>query len=293
MGWIPSRGSFYNPAPPNFDDPIQGSSNRCINCSLIAGISSCVWVNPRNISANLVEGQYNVKFYRPAANPTFPATIWDPSGEYAHSSGPAEIWPMIYEKGYSKLTAGQSAPGTDPDYSQVNWGNLSTIPLNRITPEMSGGPVQQTPANFFNWLTANYTRAAVSNNTYRDKNNNLIANYGSYQVKFPFIAKTNNHTYSVLGALNRNGVKYILIRDPKGPTGTPAGIANNVLLNNFDSNWYVKWYTFNKTGIETDVGIPGYGQWKTIALNGSNGVYGIPDTLFNGTFSQYGFITGL
>jgi hypothetical protein len=273
MVWqnAPAWPLYAHKATPEFDDPVQGSV--CNNCSVIAAMTSCAWVNPANISGNFLANN-KIRFYNPSKDQGFPATVWSPTQETCRSLE-NELWPGYYEKGYSNLVYG-NPDATDPNILGTNWGNLSTAPLNRLT-SMTGPGAQVTPADFYAFLA----------------NGNLYTAYAyppaaapltgtSMQVKFPFIALTAGHTYSVLGTYTTTGgVKYIILRDPKGPAG---GVPGGRTL--ADGSWWVNWAAFTPQGART----PSLPAWTQVNL--ANGVFGIRNEDFKTYFGQYGYVKG-
>jgi hypothetical protein len=277
-----NRTLYADRANAEFDDTVQG--NILTNCSLIAGMSSCAWVNPANIkiTQNVTAGVDEVTLYDGvnAVKQQFLETIWNPAGDCCHS-GETELWPGLIEKAYAKkFTAGWSDKNYEPaDMKTAAWGNLSTVPLNRLT-IMKGNAPAASPADFFTFLkNSNYlSPGSAYLPAFKDKQGqSIIAT--SYQVKFPFIALTVSHTYSILGALDRSGTKYILMRDPKAAGG---GAPGGTLLTQ-DPAWWVNWSPYTAAGSSTDDPV-----WRQISLG--NGIFGIKNEDFKNYFTQYAFI---
>jgi hypothetical protein len=275
-------GQIYNPQPnpadqintyPRYLEPVQGS---CDNCHLVAALSSLAWVNPQKIVASLARtadpsvdqvafNNQNVQMYE---------KVWIDGITYKYTRSSeyptGELWPALYEKGYVKLLNAQYNKDPEPpDPGTVNWGAKSVVPLQRIS--VGYGALGQYLTNeafpkggpYADWFDViqTYCDAYVNN---------------SAQAKYPGIAWSGVHTFSILGLSNKGG-KWIIVRDPMvNDNKKPAGTFG-------DANWTVSHKNYN-------VGAAIPGTTATIVVPLANGIFGVSAANFAGFVTNFAFV---
>jgi len=212
-----------------FDDPVQGAVG---NSWLIAAMHSVFWSDPSAInrrtwsSGQGGQGQdkkkhvFAVKFHDKGGNNNAPTATVEVNYEipinnsnnepiYCRASDGCEIWPMLYEKAFSKWVTGTSSDR--PDITQIHNGDpiKAMAQINGKHPQYfftdrhsAHDLIGLVRSNSVNFKTINpmcaYTYA--SGNMYRGSN--LVA----------------NHAYSVLGWFTFGQSQYFILRNPWGVT---------------------------------------------------------------------------
>jgi hypothetical protein len=273
MVWGGAAGNIYVPNP-EYKDPVMGGT--LLNCSFVAGLSCLAWINPTNfIKNNLPDAganQYKANFYNWNGWWNYNPDIWAPSSDLCHSADANELWPVYYEKAYASCLLNMHAnPAIAAYQNAINNEQVSTIPLNRLTPA-AWSPFAACPGDFYKFLNDNNYLGAFSRRAGQI--------YYSRQVTRPIIVgipgmNGAGHVYSVLGTYDlttkiADGVgKYIILRNPVGAAAgaSPGGQNLNI------PSWWVNWSPY-LGGAPQAAGV-----WKEIPLN--NGVFGILNDNFN------------
>jgi hypothetical protein len=260
-GWTPpnatwsDEGRFFNEAA-EFFDPIQGN---VANCYYIAALAAVAWAMPSRIRhmtrATGLNNQLftnQVTFYRPDSGGqvdrdievTDSIVVGNGGGiMYARSSEGGEIWPAVYEKAYAKLLT--NVTNDHPDILATAWGDCVWA-----TAQLTGG-------RRFYYDTASRTGDQLwdlvrgNSLSYRTFNPMTAWTYSSGDASEKKIVYGDanivaSHCYTVLGWAYRNGVKYIILRNPWGNTEAGTGtLSGTVSL--FDISW---WRPINLTTVD-------------------------------------------
>ena len=260
-GWTPpgatwsDQGQYFNEAA-EFFDPIQGA---VANCYYIAALASVAWAMPYRIrhmtrATGLPNQSFTnqITFYKPdsggAVDKEIEVTDTVPvnsSGNYIYcrSSEPGEIWPAVYEKAYAKLKTGVS--NDRPDITATAWGDCVWA-----TAQLTGGKrfyydtISRSGDQLWDLVRGNSL-------SYRTFNPMTAWTYssGDASEKKIIYGDANivaSHCYSVLGWAYRNGVKYIILRNPWG--NTEAGLSTlNATVSLYDISW---WRPINLTTVD-------------------------------------------
>jgi len=232
-GWTPpganwrDMGDFFKDVT-EFNDPIQGA---VANCYLIGSLSAIAWADPYSIiHRNRATGPGEadrvnaVQFYSKNSGHNGPTglvevtdkTLVDSSNKpiYCHSRDNGEIWPAVYEKAFAKWTTGDT---TDlPDITQTAFGDCVAT-IAQIT--------NKTPYYY-------YTNSRTPDQLFTIVRSNSVSSKTIYPMTAwtpatgPDFGSANivaNHCYTVLGWATRNGVNYIVLRNPWGIV-EPSGL---------------------------------------------------------------------
>lgn len=196
----------------DYEDVIQGS---IANCYLAAAFSAVAHADPKLISNALTDNQdgtYSVRFFERSGGAVKPVTVtvdgdvpsYSGSGPstYGKSRDQKELWVSVLEKAYAQWKGGYEAIG--------NGGRPSDV-ITAITGK-------DTP-----WFSAKYSG--------EDEIYRRVAAGGSAKVPMtaPTFGKDDGvnysgtgvsawHVYTVLGAEEDAGTKYIKLRNPWGHT---------------------------------------------------------------------------
>jgi Calpain family cysteine protease len=279
IDWTPPRGRWADSGDffretAEFFDPVQGA---VANCYFIAAMSAVAWATPRRIlRSTRATGTDQerfvdvIMFYRPDSGglverevEVTEAVPVDGSGNlmYGRSSESGEMWPAIYEKAYAKFKTGDASDR--PDILATAWGDcvLATSHLNGgqrsywNTAGRSGAQVwdlvrgNSIGGRTFNPMTCwTYSSGAASEKKIMYGDANIVA----------------SHCYTILGWDYRNGVRYLIVRNPWGNTEPTVGqLTGTTVLH--DISW-----------------------WRPIALAPNDGTFGITADDFQRYFAGLG-----
>jgi hypothetical protein len=250
--WTPPNGTwgdagrFFDEAAEYFD-PIQGS---VANCYYIAALSAVAWAMPyriRHLTRAIGQPQpaftNMIQFYKPDSGGQLDREVdvtslvpLNAGGGmiYARSSEPGEIWPAIYEKAYAKLKTGTT---TDrPDILATAWGDCVWA-----TAQLTGGhrEYHSTASNTADKLWDIVRANSLSRRTFNPMTAWTYAS-GDDAPKKVVYADANvvgSHCYTILGWDYRDGLKYIILRNPWGNTeATVQNLTGTTWL------WDISWW---------------------------------------------------
>lgn len=278
-GWTPpgavwgDTGQFFRETA-EFFDPVQGA---VANCYYIAALSAVAWATPRRIAqATRATGTNQqqfvdvIRFYRPdsggVVDREVEITEAIPLGAggnpiYCRSSEAGEIWPAVYEKAYAKFKTGTS--GDRPSILDTAWGDcvLATAHLN------GGKRAYFTTAGRTGAQMWDIVRASsMGGRTFRPMTAWTYSSGTASEKKIVY-SDANivaSHCYTILGWDYRNGVRYLIVRNPWGNTEPTVGqLTGTTVLH--DISW-----------------------WRPIALAPVDGTFGITADAFQTYFAGLG-----
>jgi hypothetical protein len=278
-GWTPpggiwaDNGTFFQETA-EFFDPVQGA---VANCYYIAALSAVAWATPKLIAqttratgANQQQFIDSITFYKPdsggAVDRVIEVSEAIPLGSggnpiYCRSSEAGEIWPAVYEKAYAKFKTGIS--GDRPDILATAWGDcvLATSHLNggRRTYWNTAG---RTGTQIWDIVRGN----CMGGRTFRPMTAWTYSSGTATEKKIVY-GDANivaSHCYTILGWDYRNGVRYLIVRNPWGNTEPTVGqLTGTSVLH--DISW-----------------------WRPIALAPNDGTFGITADAFQRYFAGLG-----
>lgn len=207
----------------HYDDVIQGS---IANCYMVAAFSSIAHADPSLIEDAIQDngdGTYTVRFYEKSgyysssAKPVY-VTVDDDlptsggsSSKYANGRDRKELWVGILEKAYAQWKGG---------YEQVGNGGISGEVMTALTGKSYGytNLAHALPDTVFNRIKNGAASGKpMAAGTYGEKDGVDYTGTGVYAW----------HAYTVLGAVEENGVKYVQLRNPWGQSEhNPDGISD-------------------------------------------------------------------
>ena len=188
------------------------------DCYFLASLAALAKGNPAAIRDAITvkeDGSYLVRFYRPAADGTMepvyipvdkelPRDRWG-SARYA-SGQRGELWVPLMEKAFAKFKG---------SYEAIGNGGWPSETMSTLTgqPAKMGGTDELSPTEMF--ATMKNTLAA----------GRLVCASTGGGAKYRKSGLVTAHAYSVLGVSERNGVKYVTLRNPWGfkEPGQPDG----------------------------------------------------------------------
>ncbi|HSV38859.1 MAG TPA: C2 family cysteine protease [Nocardioidaceae bacterium] len=278
-GWTPPggqwglTGEFFNEAA-EFFDPVQGA---VANCYYIAALSAMAWATPNKIvhSTRATGGAQSmftdrISFYKPDSGGTVDKDIevtealpLSSGGGfiYCRSSETGEIWPAVYEKAFAKLKTGVSHD--QPDITATGWGDCVWA-----TAQLNGGnrsyfnTAGRTGDQMWDLVRGN----SMSRRTIRPMTAWTYSTGAASEKKVVY-ADTNvvaSHCYTVLGWDYRDGVKYLILRNPWGSTEPTVGVMSGNYTA-YDISW-----------------------WRSVALAPNDGTFGIEAGAFQKYFAGLG-----
>jgi hypothetical protein len=276
-GWEPTNGhwgdsgSFFHEAA-EYSDPIQGVA---ADCYLIAAQASVAWARPRDIShqtrATGTKQQAYVNIFSfhgddgkvTHVEVTGMLPVSDISGSYIYSrsSENGEFWPGILEKAYAKWRT--SHTGDKPDMSALGGGS----PFCAIT-HLTG--LQQwhypTKDHSTDELWDMVRENSLSKRTFNPMaactwSEKLLQEAGSTYIGTGIVP---GHAYSILGWDYREGLKYLVLRNPWGWQEPEVGVLTGG-ISMYDISW-----------------------WRNIEFADPDGVFGIEVEAFKNYFSYIG-----
>ncbi|MBS1152513.1 MAG: peptidase calpain [Myxococcaceae bacterium] len=194
------------------DDVIQGS---IANCYMVAAFSSIAQADPKAIENAIKDngdGTYDVRFFesngygRPmkevkvTVDGDMPMLAGASVGKYAKGRDKSELWVGVLEKAYAQWKGGYEAVGN---------GGRSTEVFTAITGKStSQSMTSYTPADqlFTSIQTATAAHKPVTAGTHGKDSGVDYNGTGVYAW----------HAYSVMGAVEEGGQKYVQLRNPWG-----------------------------------------------------------------------------
>ncbi|MCA2980194.1 MAG: hypothetical protein INH41_28750 [Myxococcaceae bacterium] len=202
--WKPVQGGTLYVDGISADDVLQGSIG---NCYLVAALSSLAHANPdiiKNAIKDNGDNTFTVRFFeggRPV-NVTVDgdqATSASGTGRYAKSRDSKELWVGLIEKAYAQWKGGYEAIGN---------GGLAGSVMTALTGRGTGW--SSTTGN----LDVLYTQVQRGAQTNKPM---AAPTFGKDSgVDYTGTGVYAWHMYSVLGASEENGTKYIQLRNPWG-----------------------------------------------------------------------------
>ncbi|HVM45259.1 MAG TPA: C2 family cysteine protease [Candidatus Thermoplasmatota archaeon] len=267
-------GTFFNEGA-EFFDPIQGA---VANCYLIAAMASVAWARPYTIAhrtratgPNQPQFTQMIRFFdTEKANASREVEVTDlvPVGGwggevYCRSSEEGETWPAIYEKAYAKWKTNHA--GDKPDITATAWGDPC-----RALGELTGLPREYVATTTMNG-TELWNKVRENSLSRRTFNPVVAWTYSSGEaspdkVNYGDANLVAAHAYSVLGWDYRDGVRYIILRNPWGVTEASK--------HNLTGTWFaydISW-------------------WRGIPLATVDGTFGITADAFKKYFACLGIV---
>lgn len=211
VAWNPvgPTGSLYVDGV-SFDDVIQGS---IANCYMVSAFSSLAHANPELIQKAITDhgdGTYSVRFFEKDAYGAFKpvtvkvdsdlATEFGTTNKYGKARDTSEQWVTILEKAYAQWKGGYEAIGNGGRSGDVfealtgkraNWTSTTYSSADRIYASITTAVAAHRP---------------VTAGTHGKDSGVDYTGTGVYAW----------HAYTVLGAKEENGTKYIELRNPWG-----------------------------------------------------------------------------
>ncbi|MFN7135223.1 MAG: C2 family cysteine protease, partial [Myxococcales bacterium] len=205
----------------SYDDVVQGS---IANCYMVAAFSSVAQADPKlieNAMKDNGDGTYTVRFYEKSGYSTMKPvyvtvdgdlpTNGTQSSRYAKGRDGKELWVGLLEKAYAQWKGGYEAIGNGGISGDVmtaltgkNYGYTST---SYSTPEQVFSRIQQGAA----------AKRPMAAGTHGKDDGVDYTGTGVYAW----------HAYTVLGAVEENGVKYVQLRNPWGKSEhNPDGVSD-------------------------------------------------------------------
>ena len=215
----------------SWSDPEQGCT---ADCYLIASMIAIAWTRPkkwRKVLADASEQDketLNVQFHSPLSGQADPKPIpvpakvpRSPGGDwiYARSANKDETWPALIERGFVMLRCKKSGEPTVGDYRAI--GEDSTVvafPHEAARILIGGLPIaQRAPQakSMFSFVVDRcnglLTESPTIAWTWDKKDENA-------PVRKEWKASTliQSHAYAVLGLLEKDGRKFVVLRNPYG-----------------------------------------------------------------------------
>ncbi len=214
LNWNPVAGGKLFVDGVSHDDVIQGS---IADCYLAGALSSLAQANPKAIENAIKDngdGTFNVRFYENAGynrpmkevnitiDGDMPMAEGATKGKYAKARDAAEMWPGLIEKAYAQWKGGYEAIGN---------GGHATAVLTAITGKgTTSSNTSYTPADqlFKSIQTATAANRPVTAGTHGKDSGVDYNGTGVYAW----------HVYSVMGAVEEGGQKFVQLRNPWGNT---------------------------------------------------------------------------
>lgn len=188
------------------DDVQQG---QIADCYLMSSLASIAHTDPWAIEDAIQDhgnGTYTVRFIDEAGQPNYvevdsqlygETTLGGFSALYGRSTTQGELWPAIMEKAYAQWKGGYEAigqGGSAPDVIRAITGKTSTVTQTQGT---------STDAL---WSTIHSgDRAGVPM---------VASTYGDGKKKYDDSGVYGSHVYSILGTEERDGQRYVVLRNP-------------------------------------------------------------------------------
>lgn len=274
--WL-DKGVFFKEAS-EFFDPVQGAVG---DCYFIAALSSVAWaltyqIEHRSRATGAAQETFvdMIAFHDGGKKVMVEVTEKVPVNAaggflYARSSETGEVWPAIYEKAFAKWRTGHA--GDTPDILAIAGGD----------PVASAAQLTGLARHYY-WTAslaadAIYTRVRENCLSRKTFNPMVAWTYPSGdkspdKVNYANANLVANHAYSILGWDYRDGIRYVILRNPWGRTEATADI-----LTGSWTAWDAPYY-----------GGPGW--WRTLALGANDGVFGLRVETFKKYFAGFGVV---
>lgn len=188
------------------DDVQQG---QIADCYLMSSLASIAHTDPQAIHDAIQDhgnGTYTVRFFDPEGQPNYvevdsqlygATELGGFSALYGRSTTPGELWPAIMEKAYAQWKGGYEAigqGGSAPEVIRAVTGKTSTVT-----------PTQGTSTDAL-WSTIQSgDRAGVPM---------VASTYGDGKKTYDDSGVYGSHVYSILGTEERDGQRYVVLRNP-------------------------------------------------------------------------------
>jgi hypothetical protein len=268
-------GQFFNKAAEYFD-PKQGA---VANCYYIAALAAVAWAMPyriKHMTRAIGQAQHQftnlIRFYKPDSGGVVDKEIEvtellpvNAAGNpiYARSTEAGEIWPGVYEKAFAKYLTGHT--GDFPDITATALGD-GVLAMARLT-----GGTQQSRLTVNNSSDALFDFVRGNSLSRRTVNPMVASTYSTggaaeQNITYAGSKLAASHVYTVLGWDYREGVKYIILRNPWGHTGSAVGTLESTFWA-YDISW-----------------------WRPIDLTENDGIFGLAAGLFKTYFRRIGVV---
>lgn len=195
----------------SYDDVMQGAIG---DCYFVGALSSVAYSDPKAIENCIKDngdGTFTVRFFKKGASGKMeaqyvrvdsdvPSAYAGGTSKYAKCRDSKELWVSLIEKAYASWKGGFEAIGN---------GGYPTEVMTAITGSSSSYYALKTnkPEAMFDLIkTAVEMNTAVTALTYGEDKKDMYTGTGVYAW----------HNYSVLGAIEENGQKYVQLRNPWG-----------------------------------------------------------------------------
>ena len=195
----------------SFDDVVQGS---IANCYFVGAISAVAYSDPKIIEDAITDhgdGTFTVRFYERGpsgryeeklvrVDDDFPSYGPGSSPRYAKSRDSKELWVSVLEKAYAALKG---------DYEAIGNGGYATEVMTALTGRNSSYySLEYSSADrMFDLIkTGGELNPPMTAGTYGEDDGVDYKGTGVYAW----------HAYTLMGAVEENGVKYVQLRNPWG-----------------------------------------------------------------------------
>jgi hypothetical protein len=195
----------------NFDDVAQGYIG---DCYLEGAMSAVASASPKAIEDAIKDngdGTFNVRFFESQPNGPMKAVTVTVDGDlpsrsagsqpyYAHARESKELWPGLIEKAYAQWKGGYEAIGNGGSaggmMTTLTGKPTSYTPNSSVTPDELYSRIKTQASSSHPMVAA----------TYGEDKEALYKDTGVHA----------NHAYTVLGASEENGQKFVTVRNPWG-----------------------------------------------------------------------------
>lgn len=223
--WKPANGSLFLGGVSS-DDPVQGPLG---DCYLVSGLSAMAAVRPEVIENAVTanpDGTYSVTFHKDSFLGLFgrsqePITVTvdgdmptknGTTPMYTRGRDVKELWPMLIEKAYAQLDGG---------YQKVAKGGAPTTIWQALT-----GKKGAMTANAVESSDKLWSKISNALNEKRPVAASTAPAFKDYEGT----GLTKGHVYSVTGIEERDGKRFVNVRNPWGKTEPGADGKNDGLF---------------------------------------------------------------
>lgn len=232
--WAPVAGGKLYVDDVSYDDVVQGAIGDCYLAGALAAVARA---NPKAIKDAITDngdGTYSVRFYQKnffgKMTPVSIKVDGDVastygSAKYAHARDGKELWVGLLEKAYAQWKGGYEAIGNGGVSGDVMAAIVGKAPGYTL---LTKGTQDATFNSIKRWTESG---RPVSAGTYGKDAGVDYSSSGVYAW----------HVYTVLGASEENGVKYVQLRNPWGST-EPGSDGKNDGIFKMKLDDFTKWY---------------------------------------------------